>query len=203
MTTENIFPLVVYPETKRIQIIFIIFILIFGVISFLMNSTLILFLPIVFLIYETVMNIYKKYKIKELQANGKKIKISRDGIALIEINDVKKIYTWEDINDVEFNIKAFDETSVISGNRGYTGNENFITLNTKSNEQIIFNFYIKNKENFEKLARDLKNDVFPIAYSLQKIKNENLYFGNLNYNEKQLFKEKYNISHYSGKMHYK
>ncbi len=65
MTTENIFPLVVYPETKRIQIIFIIFILIFGVISFLMNSTLILFLPIVFLIYETVMNIYKKYKIKE------------------------------------------------------------------------------------------------------------------------------------------
>jgi hypothetical protein len=26
-------------------------------------------------------------------------------------------------------------TSVISGNRGYTGNENFITLNTKSNEK--------------------------------------------------------------------
>lgn len=203
MTTENIFPLVVYPETKRIQIINIIFILIYVVIYFLTNSIIILYLPLIFLIYYIVMNIYKKYKIKELQANGKKIEISKDGIALIEINDLKKIYTWEDIKEVEFYIKAFDETSVISGNRGYTGNENFITLNTKSNEQIIFNFYIKDKENFEKLVNDLKNDVFPIAYSLQKIKNENLYFGNLNYNEKQLFKEKYKISHYSGKMHYK
>lgn len=198
MTTGNIFPIVIYPETKKIKFLIAIFILFFLGISFLINFIFIFFLPLIIIIYEVII----KHKIKELHINGEKIKISNEGIILFNDNYPKKKYTWEDINEVDYYIKAYDETSILS-RRGYTGNENFITLNTKSNEQIIFNFYIKNKENFEKLVCDLKNDILPIAYSLQKVKYENVYFVNLNFNEKQKFKEKFNISNYSGKIHYK
>ena len=198
MNTENIFPIVIYPETKKIKFLIVILILIFLGFSFFINFIFIFFLPLINIIYHVII----KHKIKELHINGEKIKISNEGIILFKDNNPKIKYTWDEINDVEFYIKAFDETSILSRG-GYTGNENYITLNTKSNQQIIFNFYIKNEWDFEKLVYVLKNDILPIVYSLQKVKYENIYFDKLNFNERQEFKEKYNISHYNGKIHYK
>jgi hypothetical protein len=205
MTTENIFPLVVYPETKKIHIILTCLFLAFGLGPFINgiikeNFILCLSLPIVFiLIY--IFNIFTngKYELEDLYSHGKQISISIEGIGIIE-KESSKFYTWDKIKEVEFYINAYE--GMMRNEHTATGNENKIIVKINQNELYAFDFYIKKCEDFENLNELMKKTILPIVYKLKKIKFENLIFIHLNYNEKQLFKEKYNISHYSGKMHY-